>query len=294
MLRQSMSGQAAFFTRPCSTKIASVRIHPGQASTTVNGLPIYLSALAYDNKGLPIWKGVLYEWGISSSNSIGNLVPDNQTAVFTPANPGTGDIYVIGQYCKKKATGSALVTVLPAQPTPTPAPLPTIGPSPIPTTSKRAFITSTTYTGNLGGLSGADAKCQARANTANLGGVWKAWISGDSISAASRLAHSTTPYRRIDGTLIANNWDDLIDGSLQSPITITELNTTNNSNFVWTNTTISGEVNLPQSSSCYDWTSTSTTNLTGACGDPTQITYRWTNYGSAGCTFTRSLYCFEQ
>src|SRR3989344_7858176 len=45
------------------------------------------------------------------------------------------------------------------------------------TCTKYVFLTSTIYDGNLGGISGADAKCQARANTFNLGGTWKAWIS---------------------------------------------------------------------------------------------------------------------
>jgi len=275
MLRQSMSGQAAFFTRPCSTKIASVRIHPGQASTTVNGLPIYLSALAYDNKGLPIWKGVVYEWGISSSNSIGNLVPDNQTAVFTPANPGSGDIYVIGQYCKKKATGSALVTVLQAEPAPTPAPLPTVGPSPRPTptlaptptplASKQVFITSTLYNGNLGGLSGADAKCQTQAIAANLSGTWKAWLSDNTTSATSRLSHSNLPYAMVNGTIIANNWTDLTDGTLASSLIIDE-NGSMHGNYVWTGTNEFGAINDPNISKCSDWTALSNDSPSGPAG----------------------------
>ena len=54
---------------------------------------------------------------------------------------------------------------------------------------QKVFVTSTTYTGNLGGLSGADSKCQARATAANLSGVWKAWLSTGDLAASSRITH---------------------------------------------------------------------------------------------------------
>ncbi|MDZ4247347.1 MAG: DUF1554 domain-containing protein, partial [Dehalococcoidia bacterium] len=95
-------------------------------------------------------------------------------------------------------------------------PSPNSSASPNPTASpvagKRVFVTAATYNGNLGGLSGADAKCQASANAVNLGGTWKAWLSDSNTSAGSRLNHSDSPYRLLNGTTIANNWDDLVDG----------------------------------------------------------------------------------
>src|SRR5207248_2675590 len=45
--------------------------------------------------------------------------------------------------------------------------------------NKRVFVTSVMYDGNLGGLAGADAKCQARATAASLSGTYKAWLSDD-------------------------------------------------------------------------------------------------------------------
>src|SRR5215212_6677746 len=41
------------------------------------------------------------------------------------------------------------------------------------------FLSSITYDGNLGGLSGADAKCQGLAAVAGLPGIYKAWLSDD-------------------------------------------------------------------------------------------------------------------
>ena len=78
------------------------------------------------------------------------------------------------------------------------------------------------YDGNLGGLAGADSKCQARADAAGLGGSWNAWLSDDAESASSRITRSSGPYTRVDGVLVANNWDDLTDGSLQNPLSIDE------------------------------------------------------------------------
>ncbi len=62
--------------------------------------------------------------------------------------------------------------------------------------SKRIFITSTKYDGDLWGVDWADAKCQARADAGSLWWTWKATVS-------------------IGGTLledrIADNWDYLVD-----------------------------------------------------------------------------------
>jgi hypothetical protein len=131
LIRQSLTGEASSGLF-CRTKPAIVRINPGQAQTSVTGPNVYLSALAYDKKDQPIWDGITYEWGMSSTASIGNLIPQNQIAAFIPQNPGRGDIFVTATACKnQKANGSAAVTVLPATliaPSPTESPLPSVFP----------------------------------------------------------------------------------------------------------------------------------------------------------------------
>jgi hypothetical protein len=121
LLRQSLSGEAAFSFLGCRIKPASVKIHPGKIQTTVGSPPIGLSALAYDKENRPIWKGVTYEWGMSSTQSIGNLIPNGNLATFIAQNPGRGDIFAVAKYCNNKATGSSLVIVSSA-PSPTPTP----------------------------------------------------------------------------------------------------------------------------------------------------------------------------
>src|SRR5438309_187118 len=84
-------------------------------------------------------------------------------------------------------------------------------------TPKRVFVTSTTHTGALGGLAGADAICAARAAAANLDGTYKAWLSTPAESAAARLTHSSAQYHLVDGTPIAASWDDLVGSGLMHP-----------------------------------------------------------------------------
>jgi hypothetical protein len=161
---------------------------------------------------------------------------------------------------------------------------------------KRVFVTSTFYSGNLGGLAGADQKCQDRADAAGLSGTYKAWLSaaGPGNSAAERLTHATGPYVRVDGVQVAANWNDLVDGTLAAPISITEsgapaLTTTS----VWTGTTPSGG---SSGNDCAGWTD-SQTAAQGTVGLPTAQDSRWTERATAiglSCTSNVPLYCVEQ
>jgi hypothetical protein len=179
---------------------------------------------------------------------------------------------------------------------------PSITPSPTPTplSQYRVFLTSSGYNGNLGGLAGADLKCQERADSQNLGGTWKAWLSDSITSAASRLFHSPNPYVQLNGTTIANNWSDLTDGTLQKGIDITELGTFRLGG-VWTNTKIDGSVDKTDSSAaCNDWTDSASTpsrpGLHGSAGTNNDI---WTDNPHEGlnpgnCGKQLLLYCIEQ
>ncbi|NRA42863.1 MAG: midcut-by-XrtH protein [Pseudomonadales bacterium] len=78
---------------------------------------------------------------------------------------------------------------------------------------KVVFLTSTLQDGSLGGLAGADAICQNRAADAGLQNPdnYKAWLSDSAVSVADRFAQSEYPYVRTDGTVHANDWDDLFN-----------------------------------------------------------------------------------
>jgi hypothetical protein len=159
--------------------------------------------------------------------------------------------------------------------------------------SKKVFFTSIAYTGNLGGIAGANAKCNERAAAANLSGVYKAWISDDSSSPATTFVRSVVPYTLIDGTVIADNWDDLVDGSLQNTPNMDELGNTAQPN-IWTNTRADGtRYHTSTMRHCDNWTDENT--YMGILGVPIDTSGGWTLDGSEDCNFTDArLYCFEQ
>mgnify|MGYP003393245104 CR=1 FL=1 len=191
------------------------------------------------------------------------------------------------------------------------APNSSTNPTPTPTpgaTNKRVFVSSQKFNGILGGLTGADNKCQVLATTAKLGGTWKAWLSDSSVSVSSRLTQSTAPYVRLDGKIVANNWTDLTDWQLQNAIEIDEMGRktsegvqkstkTVSSPGAWTGSNASGNIKTPN---CNNWTSRST-KVEGIGGDISQVFFGWTdawitggNPSFAKCSDSHHLYCFEQ
>ena len=94
-------------------------------------------------------------------------------------------------------------------PTVPPTAAPTSAPTPIPD-PLIIFVTSETFDGNLTGLAGADGHCQRLADAAGLGGTFQAWLSTSSASVNDRfITKSTGPYVLTNGTVVANNWEDL-------------------------------------------------------------------------------------
>jgi hypothetical protein len=145
----------------------------------------------------------------------------------------------------------------------------------------------------LGGLAGADAKCQDRATAAGLSGTFKAWLSaaGTGNSAAERLTHATVRYVRVDGAQVAANWTDLVDTALTASISIDEFgNPFTGSNAAWTGTHGDGS-NAP--SNCNSWLS-STGLDSGHFGAVPATNGQWTGNGTSACSIVFHLYCVEQ
>jgi hypothetical protein len=64
---------------------------------------------------------------------------------------------------------------------------------------KIVFITSTHYTGDLGGLAGADEKCQTHADSADLGGTFKAWLGVSKETEPASWLYPDLPQVTVDG-----------------------------------------------------------------------------------------------
>jgi hypothetical protein len=168
-------------------------------------------------------------------------------------------------------------------------------------TSRCVFISSTNQNGNLGGLTGADEICQNLADADGslaAPGTYKAWLSTGAASAAARLTHATVPYKLVDGTQIAANWDDLTDRALAAPINVTEGGSSQSGvRPVWTATAENGAFQGPD---CTAWSSTSGSGVIGATiASPGQVlgaAATWTHATALRdpCSTALPLYCFQQ
>lgn len=184
-------------------------------------------------------------------------------------------------------------------------PPPPDAPPDAPPLTRRVFVTESQFTGaEIGGLAGADTKCQDRARAAGLSGTYFAWLSDSTGSPASRFVQSTVPYVRIDGMTIANDWAELISGQHLAAIDQTDTGTAgfsdklcaNVTTFVFTNTRVEGTL-LSSNQSCDNW---SLDIGPSGWGNYMKSDASWTldcNGGGAApvfCGAHAALYCFEQ
>jgi hypothetical protein len=170
---------------------------------------------------------------------------------------------------------------------------------------KTVFVTSTTYTGALGGVAGADAKCQARATAAGLTGTYLAWLSDFDHSPASRFKQDGGPYVLVTGNIVANNWAGLTSGTLRHAINVTELGGAPSASsgvscgfdhMVWTDTSSDGNFGDP-AESCGDWTDATVFSSWWGTAD---LQTSWSqacsggNSAATGCGAHAALFCFQQ
>ncbi len=169
-------------------------------------------------------------------------------------------------------------------------------------TTKRIFVTATTYTGNLGGVTGADAKCAADTNKPS-NGTYKALISDGTARIACTTANcsggatehtgwvlsASKQYTRADGTVIGTTNSA---GIFDFTTTLTSAVSTTTAN-VWTGL----EQNWTSSTNdCVDYTSAAgpggnysaigNTNATDATAIKKTL--------ASGCENSYALYCVEQ
>jgi Protein of unknown function (DUF1554) len=134
------------------------------------------------------------------------------------------------------------------------------------------FVTSTTSaTGNLGGLAGADATCQRLATAASYGGTWRAYLSverdpangNQPTHARDRIGNG--PWFNANHVLIANNIAELHSRTGDAALFVNERglringqwagSPTPNEHDILTGSTADGRVLAGMT--CLDWTSDS-------------------------------------
>lgn len=166
------------------------------------------------------------------------------------------------------------------------------------------FVTSSLHDGDLktagggaDGLDGADLICQGLADSVNAivpVGTYKAWLSTDAVDAKDRIDITSGPYFRSDGTVVANNGADLLDGTLDLPIQLDELGNNIGAVRVWTGTAVNGEKFAGQN--CGGWEEDSL--VTGLRGLSSSTVADWTLAAFNNCSSLVGvpdprLYCFQ-
>jgi hypothetical protein len=165
------------------------------------------------------------------------------------------------------------------------------------------FITNSVWDGNLGGVLGANTKCQNEWNASHPSSYssdrsFKAWISDSATqpSDSSYFTHSTLPYKQMDGghTQIASNWTNLISSTMLAGTFIYKINgsSAGSYHYAWTATTGGGD-RISTSNFCSNWTDNVSPSIrVGGVGEGGDY---WTYYGITGCVnLNIHLYCFQQ
>jgi hypothetical protein len=157
----------------------------------------------------------------------------------------------------------------------------------------RAFITSTSTTSKLGGLTSADATCRSLATSASLPGASKyvAFLSTDSNDAIDRLG-SARGWLRTDGLPFADNPSNIQSGTLWYPLALTETGTTSKlDGQVFTGSRSDGT--RDSGYDCNGWNdATAASNVRGGLiGGGSAL---WLTWATGDCTQIPSapIYCF--
>lgn len=168
----------------------------------------------------------------------------------------------------------------------------------------RVFVTSKQYNGNLtegdqiyDGLSGGDKKCQEAADSAGLGGKWKAFLNTSRVDAEERVKPGNSdgkPIKLIDGTIVADDYSNLYVP--KHGINMTEYGEKiPGRRKVWTGASEGGL------GDCSRWlqpfhrsipNSINERGVYGLTGSKAATNWRWQGYQD--CQQKSSLYCFEQ
>jgi len=158
---------------------------------------------------------------------------------------------------------------------------------------RQVFVTASSMAaGELTGIEGASAICQEEAETFGLvqPDRFFAWLSDSKSSPATRFTTRNARYVLVDGSVIADDWDDLVDGQLSHALNL-QADGEVVEHAVWTSTLVTGEA-VDTGEFCGDWTLSDETFA--RIGASFLTDSEWTNLAMPGVCFQpRYLYCFQ-
>ena len=162
---------------------------------------------------------------------------------------------------------------------------------------KTVFVTSVTCKSNLGGLTGADEKCQMEADApASIvpSGTYMAWLSDGTNCPDTRFTKSSHPYVLPDGTKIADDYKDLTDGDIQNIINIDSTGKTVGQQYFWSSTDSDG-TSEQYFVTCEGWTWADASAISHSMlGKTNKKSTLWTATGRGKCGRPHRLACFQQ
>jgi WD40 repeat protein len=162
---------------------------------------------------------------------------------------------------------------------------------------RAVFATIARFDGNLGGLAGADAKCQAEADDPGSivpAGTYLAWLSDGTDSPETRFTKSAHPYILPDGTKLAEDFIDLTSGSILRAPDIDPAGKPLGLIRYWTGTNPDGTT-TKFFLTCDGWTADPVTNFIGMAGSLRNGPSLWSSSDPASaCSEPHRLICFQQ
>jgi hypothetical protein len=164
-----------------------------------------------------------------------------------------------------------------------------------PTIIKRVFVTSSTHTGSMGGMTGTNTICATRAGEVSFpsASTYRSLLSSRTVNAFDAIDWRTGRFENTRGDIIANNLDELMSGTILNPILTETGDISFNSVRTFKSTGWGAPVSPASASSgnsCVDYTSTAGNHIGN--GVPTLLTNWLTSVGTVACTQLMSLYCY--
>ena len=168
------------------------------------------------------------------------------------------------------------------------------------------FVTSAVFSGNMGGLAGADKHCnEAAAMQPGITGTYRAWLMVDGQSIEDRFPEFVEPvawnFTNTSAGLLAKSFAELVAEGPAQPVAFTEAGDEMPMESVWTGITKDG---VAAGGDCAQWTSEAgTAALIGYSGylpnvGPDALKWKlerqWTDIGfKKTCNKKHPIYCLQ-
>lgn len=118
------------------------------------------------------------------------------------------------------------------------------------TVAQYVFLTRGVYDANMGGIAGADGRCQSSAEAAGFRGVFRAWISDSQTDAKTRIT-GTGPWLEVGTNKVMFPTRASLLGFPEGPLVRDEYGQTAKERW-WTGTAANG---IRHAKHCVDWAS---------------------------------------